>query len=139
MIVDITTALTARLEAFTASAPLTAGAVPTAWPGVPFTKPASGVWFEVRLFNTGASGFIAGSTAIRSGYMQVSCVTRKGGAALFSVSTLAQQVADHFPNAAIYSSNNQAVQIMRPPEMADVIDDDGELRIPVVIWWQAMN
>lgn len=139
MITDITTALTNRLAAFTAAAPLTTGAVPTAWPGFPFEKPASGVWFEVRLFNTGAQGWADGEGANRAGYMQVSCCTRKGPAALRDVTVLAQQVAAHFPHTSRYYSQGQEVKIVRPVAIADVIDDEGQLRIPVAIWWRALN
>lgn len=143
MIVDITTALTERLYAFSASAPLPVGSVPIAWLGRSFDPPAgeSSVWIEnVTVDEDSVSGFLSGQTAIRRGRLEIVCVTRsKRASAEQAVKSLAQQLVAHFPNAAIYRSNAVAVQIARPARVWGARDEDGKLRQPVTVYWQAMN
>lgn len=135
-----------RLSAFTVAAPLS-GPIAIAWPGKPFEAPAAplALWIECRLFPAEPRGFgLTGPDAIRRGYMQAECITRiRDGsydqAVLDEVTQLADQVAAHFPEAAWYSHDGIRVQIAEPPGPQTQYEEDGKLKMPVVIRYQAFE
>lgn len=142
----IMTALGKRLEAFEVSAPLTQAVALAEIGGEDFQKPAatpgvrgSGMWIEPRLFPNPPGRTLFGNEAANyRGYLQASCCIRRGKFALYHVSLLAGQVADHFPKGLAMTENGVIVNVSRPTGAGGVVDQDGELRIPVIIHYQAI-
>lgn len=124
---DIAHALQTRLAAFAGIA-----ADRIAWPGVDFTPPGDGLWIEVSFHaNEPAFNEIGYSSPVRrDGWLQMSVVTRRG-AGVIGVLDMAEDLADHFPAGAVYTSNGVDVRITRKPGPESPFEDDGLIRCPV--------
>lgn len=101
-----------------------------AWTG---DKPADGVWVETR-FDAIEPAFneIGWASPHRhEGFLQMTAVTRRRGAALSEVLALARQLAAHFPAGSTYTSNGVTVRISRKPGAEGPFTDEGEVRCVV--------
>lgn len=136
---SIFSALIDRLASFSPSSPLS-GTIPIAWPATSFTEPTgdNAMWIECALFPVEPRGYgLTGPDAIRRGYMQAMAVTRRRAAAFEELTHLADQIAGHFPEAAWYEDGGVRVQIAQPPGPQSMFEEDGKLKIPVIIRYQA--
>ena len=96
---------------------------PIAWPGVPFTPPASGIWLEPAVLpNNGLdNGLAATDEVVEQGLCQVIVWTRPA-LGMVGVSAAARQVAEVFPkNSSILG----LIRVQRSPYMT-VIDSESD-------------
>lgn len=143
-IVNIRTALEAKLAAFAVSAPLSDTA-PILWlvsgeatGTADRAEPESGYWLEVR-FIAETTGRVdaAGSQKDRAGTVRITAVQRAGEtAASLNVMRLAEQVADHLPKGLQLFGSGQPVKIDRDTEVQSEFFDEGRIRRPVIVRWR---
>lgn len=130
----IITALFTRMAAFTGVA-----STRIAWPGVDFTPPASGTWVEVKHFPSEPDNPWLGNDepVDFTGYMQVTACGKKGQG-IMPVKRVADDVVGHFPKGTKMTSNGVLVKIERQPGALSVIEDNGQIRIPVPVRYRAI-
>ena len=94
---------------------------PVAWPGVPFTPPASGIWIEPQVLpNQGLdNGLSASDAVVPQGLAQFIVWTRPGGGML-AVTSAAEALAAAFPKNGILSG---LIRIQRAPWLT-VLDSE---------------
>lgn len=120
---DILSAALTRMNALTTSLPI-------AWPGVDFTPPSEGMWFEVRHFpNESENMSMEGSSKqLFIGFVQVSVLVRPGSG-IVDLTAEAEKIQAHFPKGLDLGP----VQVLkRPYQMAPVPDGD-RISIPVTV------
>lgn len=138
---DIILALVKRLEGFTAASPVPTPVQIAELGGEPFTEPSKEkvLWIEPKVFpNVPGRVSAKGDVANYRGYLQAMCCINKGKYALYYVTKLAGQVAAHFPKALLMTENGVTVKVSRDPGVASVIEDDGKIKVPVAIYYQAI-
>jgi len=138
-------ALLKRLETFSPTSPI--GTVQIAeYGGETFTKPTpksvhdgTGLWIEPRWFPSEPSrvGF-TGAVSNYRGYLQASCCIHRGKWAAYYAGILASQVAAHFPKALKLTEDDVTVKVSGDTGAGSALEADGELRIPVIIRYQAL-
>lgn len=121
-------ALKARVEALVLSP-----ALPIAWPNLSFTKPSGGYLRVTHVPNMNRRLFI-GSTDPhqRLGLLQVDVFGKKNENIAVAVE-VAGKVAAHFPTDIKMRYGEVAVRVTAAPTVAQPIDDDTHLLVPVTV------
>jgi len=88
---DILTGALSRMASYST-------ALPIAWPGVNFTPPSEGRWFEVRHFPNTPNNLAMGTDADQEflGFLQVSVFDRPGSG-IVNMTEEAEGIVAHFP------------------------------------------
>jgi hypothetical protein len=121
-------ALKARVQALALSPVL-----PIAWPNEAFTKPSGGYLRVTWIPNINRRLFLRGSDPHqRLSLMQIDVFAKKNQNVAVALE-IAGQVAAHFPADLKMSAHGVTAQVTRAPEIAQPIDDDTHLMIPVTI------
>jgi hypothetical protein len=124
---DIITAAFTRLAAIP-------NAPPIAWPGVDFTPPDSGTWWEAAIFpNEPRNLTLDSDTAEHLGFLQVQVCYRPGVGLLVPVMS-AEAVIASFPKGTELGP----VRVRQKPWLGPTIADDGYLFLPVTIPWRGI-
>jgi hypothetical protein len=120
---DILTGALSRMDSYATSLPI-------AWPGVNFTPPQSGMWFEVRHFPNEPNSFGYGDDAKQDfrGFLQVSVFGRPGGG-IVGLTEEAEGIVAHFPKG---QTIGPAV-VRQRPYVSPAIYEDNFIQIPVTI------
>lgn len=136
---DIAKGLLSRYATFT-HAKVTA----KAFPRVKFVPPAEDAdsgpvyWLEPKLFPAeGRRVDFASQESDRRGYLQVLVCTRLGNG-----DTVAREIADavaaHFPKGYQFKVGARQGKVWQVPTIAGDFDEDGKVKIPVIIRYQAI-
>lgn len=130
---DIAFALLVRLAAFTG---IQASRVQ--FPGKTFTPPADGIWIETTFHALEPRNVEIGLTAParREGWLQMTVVTHRGDG-IVGVLDMAEDLSAHFPLGAQYTSNGLKVRVTKTPGPESPFEDDGMIRCPVKVRYQA--
>ena len=120
---DILTGALNRMSGYTTPLPI-------AWPGVNFTPPQSGMWFEVRHFPNEPDHFAYDDDAKQTyrGFVQVSVFDRPGGG-IVSATEEAEGVAARFAKGTALGP----VLVSRKPYVSPAVYQDNLIQIPVTI------
>lgn len=120
---DILSGAMARMDSLTTTLPI-------AWPGVNFTPPQSGYWFEIRHFPNEPSNLGLGDTAKQEyrGFVQVSVFGRPGSG-IFGMTDEAENVVAHFAKG----TDLGPVKVRVRPYISPPIPEDTHIQIPVTI------
>lgn len=126
---DILNAALTRMAALSTSLPI-------AWPGVNFTPPSEGMWFEVRHFPNESENLAMNDNSknIFLGFLQVSVYTRPGSG-IVSLTEEAEKIQAHFPKGQAFGP----VQVRKRPSQSPPITDDGFIFIPVTIYYRGID
>ena len=102
--------------------------LPIAWPGVSFTPPSSGMWFEVRHFPNEPDHFGYGDDAKQDyrGFLQVSVFTADK-AGLITPTEEAEKIVAHFAKGTALGP----VVVRKTPYLSPPIPEDNHIQIPV--------
>lgn len=125
-------AFAARVSAFAAS--LTP-ALPVAFPGVPFTPPATGRWLEVRWFPNETTTYAIQDDPpciVFAGMGQIS-VCERVGAGLAGLS-VANAAVEYFPKGTLLGVGRVEVQ----PWVSNVIQEPDRIAYPVTVRWRGV-
>lgn len=126
---------TAIYDAFAAALTTFAAAqsVPVAWPGIPFTAPASGQWVECAWFPNETHNLGVGDDGPfeHRGFGQVSCCCRPG-AGIEGPLTLVGGVLAAFAKGTQLGP----VQIDRKPWASTVLVAGDRISVPITIWYR---
>lgn len=106
--------------------------------GKGFEPPESHLWIELKPFPSPPTSLgHGGKLSETAGYLQASCCIKRRSKALFYTSKLAVQIAQLFPmNRRFALPQGSRFKISRPVGIGGAINDDGEVRIPVAIYYQ---
>lgn len=121
-------ALKARLQALALSP-----ALPIAWPNESFTKPTGGYLRVTHVPNLNRRLFLAGSDPHqRLGLLQVDVFMPRNQNVAVALE-VAGKVAAHFPADLRLASGNITVRVTAAPTVAQAIDDDTHVLVPVTV------
>ena len=136
---DILNALEARVAEFTLSTPL-AGDINIQWWSRGIDEPPSGFWVEVAFLgdNTGRVDS-KGRARSERGYIQLTCCESRSDTASLNLTRLADQIREHFPKGLQLFEGSAAVKVSRDTEILSEFFDDGKLKRPVIVRWQAVG
>lgn len=131
-------ALEAHVGEFSPAAPL--DSTPIQYRSFGISEPETGPWVEIAILGeNGRPLDKAGSATDRRGYIQFTTTQRIGDVdASANLLSLADQIEDHFPKGLRLSAGGLVVKVSRDPEMQSEFPDNGRLRRPVVVYWQAI-
>lgn len=119
-------ALRARVEALVLSP-----ALPVAWPNESFTKPTGGYLRVTWIPNLNRRLFLRGSDPHqRLSLLQVDVFMPKNQNAAVALE-IAGQVAAHFPADLKMSAYGVTARVTKAPEVAQPLDDETHLMVPV--------
>lgn len=121
-------ALKGRVEALVLSP-----ALPIAWPNLSFTKPATGYLRVTHVPNMNRRVFI-GSTDPhqRLGLLQIDVFGKKNENIAIAVE-VAGKVTAHFPTDLRMRFGNVTVRVTAAPTVAQPLDDDTHVLVPVTV------
>lgn len=103
--------------------------LPIAWPGVNFTPPSDGMWFELSLFpNEPDDLTYDDDDAITLGFVQV-LVNDQAGNGIIGLIDEAENIIAHFPKGTDFGQ----VQVRKKPYMSPPVTDGNRIFIPVTI------
>jgi hypothetical protein len=126
-------ALRARVEALVLSP-----ALPVAWPNESFTKPTGGYLRVTRIPNLNRRLFLKGSDPHqRLSLLQIDVFAKKNQNAAVALE-IAGQVAAHFPADLKMSAYGVTARVTKAPEVAQPLDDETHLMVPVTVSVEAM-
>jgi hypothetical protein len=121
-------ALRARVEALTLSP-----ALPVAWPGEAFNPPLSGYLRMTWIPNMNRRLFMRGSDPHqRLSLLQVDVFAKKNQPATVAIE-IAGQVAAHFPADLRMAAYGVTARVTKAPEVAQPIEGDTHLMVPVTV------
>lgn len=120
---DILTGALNHMAAFTTSLPI-------AWPGVNFTPPSEGMWFEVRHFPNTPNNLVMDNAGDQEflGFLQVSVFDRPG-AGIVKATEQAEGIIAHFPKGTALGP----VMVRVRPYLSPPIPEDNSIQIPVTV------
>ena len=119
---DIITAAFTRLTAIS-------NAPPIAWPGLNFTPPTSGIWWEAAIFPNEPRNLTMGEdTAEHLGFLQIQ-VCYRPGVGLMMPTLNAEAIIASFPKGTELG----AVRVRQKPWLGPTIAAEGYLLLPVTI------
>lgn len=120
---DILTGALSHMDSYSTSLPI-------AWPGVKFTPPQTGAWFEVRHFPGEPDHFGYGNTAKQDfrGFVQVSVFGRPGSG-IVGLTEEAEGIVSHFAKGTLLG----LVVVRVRPYVSPAIYEDSFIQIPVTI------
>lgn len=108
--------------------------LPIAWPGIKFTPPNNGMWFEVRHFPNEPNHFPWGDGKQEYiGFLQVSVFTRPN-LGLFGAMDEAEKIVAHFSKETAFGP----VVVSRTPYLLSPIAEDTHIQIPVTIQYRGV-
>jgi hypothetical protein len=110
---------------------------PVAWPDLPFTRPGSGGWIEVDIFEvpTVPVAVANNGTNEHSGLFQIT-VCERAGSGVMLASDVAGQVVNHFARGTQFANGGLQIRINSRPEIANTYRDDDITRTPVTVRYQ---
>lgn len=122
-------ALKARVQALVLSPVL-----PVAWPNEAFSKPNTGGYLRVtHVPNMNRRLFIgSGDPHQRLGLLQVDVFAKKNQNVAVALE-IAGQVAAHFPADLKMTAHGVTARVTRAPDVAQPIDDDTHVQVPVTV------
>lgn len=107
--------------------------LPVAWPNESFSKPTGGYLRVTWIPNINRRLFLAGSDPHqRLSLLQIDVFSKKNQNVAVGLE-IAGQVAAHFPSGLQMTAHGVTVRATAAPEVAQPIDDDTHLMIPVTI------
>ena len=109
--------------------------LPIAWPGVSFTPPSSGMWFEMRVFpnDSNSLAYEDGGKHDFRGFLQVSVFTADKAGVLKPLDQ-AEIIVSHFPKGLEIGP----VVVRKRPDIAPPIPSDESIEIPVRISYRGI-
>jgi len=111
--------------------------LPVAYPNVPFTPPAAGIWLELRWFpnETNTYGMADDNLCVTlAGFGQVSVCDRPG-AGLAAAGDVADAVVDWFAKGTSLG----VARVERQPWVSSVVQGDDRVMLPVTVRWRGLN
>ena len=109
------------------------------YPGQTFTEPSgeADIWAEVSMFPNPPSPYaIARGLNDYVGYLQVT-VCQRWGQMSAGVLGVAGAIAGHFPEASQFEADGVVITIQSAPGIARLFEDEGRIKAPVIIRYQA--
>lgn len=108
-------------------------ALPVSWPNESFTKPLTGYLRVTHVPNLNRRLFLAGSDPHqRLGLLQVDVFAKKNQPVAVAVE-IAGQIAAHFPADLRMPYGDLLVRVTAAPTVAQPMDDDTHLLVPVTV------
>ncbi|WP_379069558.1 DUF4128 domain-containing protein [Mesorhizobium sp. UC22_110] len=127
-------ALKARVEALVLSPTL-----PIAWPNLSFTKPSTGYLRVTHVPNMNRRLFIGSADPHqRLGLLQIDVFGKKNENIAVAVE-VAGKVAAHFPANLRMTYGGVTVRITAAPIVAQPMDDDTHVLVPVTVAYECMD
>lgn len=109
------------------------GAPPIAWPNVNASPDTP--YLEVAVFRNVPVMITLQDYARRPGIYQVTVVAREGSGS-GQAGAIAESIRDHFPpNLTLPTDDGRTVRITNEPQVAGGIQDQGQYRLPVSIYY----
>jgi len=126
---DILNGALARMDGYATSLPI-------AWPGIKFTPPQSGMWFEVRYFPNEPNHFPWDDDGKQTyiGFLQVSVFGRPNEG-IVSLTEEAEGIKARFPKGTAFGP----VRVSRTPYLLSPIEEDNSIQIPVTIPYRGVT
>lgn len=120
---DILTGALSRMASYSTSLPI-------AWPGINFTPPSEGRWFEVRHFPNTPNNLVMDADGDQEflGFLQVSVFDRPG-TGIVNLTEEAEGIIGHFPKGTALGP----VTVRVKPYLSSPIPADNSIQIPVTI------
>ncbi len=111
-------------------------ALPVAWPNEAFTKPTGGYLRVAHIPNINRRLFLNGADPHqRLGLLQVAVFGKKNQNAAVVVE-IAGLVAAHFPADLAIAAYGVTARVTKAPDVAQPIDDDTHVMVPVTIAYE---
>lgn len=108
-------------------------AIPVAWENVQFEPPTTGIYLEEDFLPAeNEDVFVQGTKAVRRGIYQVTVVYPLGKGSQ-KAATLADTIAEAFPNNAVIDIANPALFVNGFSDVFSGLSDDVAYRVPVSI------
>jgi len=113
-----------------------ATSLPIAWPGVNFTPPQSGMWFEVRHFPNESEnlGLEDSASNLFIGFLQVAVFTRTGSG-IVKLTEEAEKIQAHFAKGTEFGP----VRVRKRPHQSPPVPSDEAIFIPVTISYRGID
>jgi hypothetical protein len=126
-------ALRARVEALVLSP-----ALPVAWPNEAFTKPTGGYLRVTWIPNLNRRLFLRGSDPHqRLSLLQVDVFAKKNQNVAVAIE-ISGKVAAHFPADLHMTAHGVTARVAKAPEVAQPLDDETHLMVPVTVQIEAL-